>query len=82
MLFLIQDVEATKNLRYITSGLLKTSRYNFDPASGQITLSLRVEDPRWQPRFNLDNWNPSTKTFTEVGQQRKSNLTPTGGSAQ
>ena len=65
-----QDVEATVNLRYVTSGSLKTSRRDFDPESGQINLSLGIPDERWQPRTGLDKWNSSSRTFVEVIEQR------------
>ena len=66
-LFVFQkDVEATVNLRYVTSGSLKTSRHNFDPESGQISLSLRVPDEGWQPRTGLDKWSSTSRTFVEV----------------
>ena len=61
-----QDIETTVNLRYVTSGSLKTSRRDFDPESGLIKLSLRIADERWQPRMGLDKWNASSKTFVEV----------------
>ena len=61
-----QDVEATVNLRYITSGSLKTSRHDFDPESGQIKISLKIQDPRWQPDEMSDNWKSTSRTFVEV----------------
>ena len=61
-----QDVQATVNLRYITSGSLKTSGRKFKPKSGQIRLSLRVGDQGWQPRIGFHKWNSTLRTFTEV----------------
>ena len=63
----VQDVEATVNLRYITSGSLKTSRRDLSPESSQIRLSLQVADERWQPKMGFDKWNTTTNTFTQVG---------------
>ena len=53
--FYKQDVEVTVNLRYVTSGSIKTSRRNFDPESGHIKLLLSVEDPAWHPNCGFDN---------------------------
>ena len=74
MTFLGQDVEATVNLRYITSGHLKTSRRDFNPESGQIRQSLQVTDKRWQPKMGFDKWNSTTSTFTEVSRFSINNL--------
>ena len=54
------------NLRYVTEGRLKKSKTSFNPESGQITLSLKVEDPAWEPRMGRDKWDPNSRTFTEV----------------
>ena len=62
----LQDVEAVVNLRYITSGSLKTSRRDFNPESGQVRLSLQVADKQWQPSMGFNKWDSTTFTFTEV----------------
>ena len=62
-----KSVEATINLRYVTEGHLKKSKSSFNPESGQITLSLNVEDLAWEPRMGRDKWDPNSRTFMEVG---------------
>ena len=52
-MFSRQDVEATVNLRYITSGSIKTSRRDIDPESSEIRLSFQIKDEEWQPRMGL-----------------------------
>ena len=54
------------NLRYVTSGGLKTSRSDFKPDTGQIKFALSVEGSEWRPKLGLDKWNPTSRTFTEV----------------
>ena len=50
----------------MTEGRLKKSKSSFNPESGQITLSLKVEDPDWEPRMGRDKWDPNSRTFEEV----------------
>ena len=69
-MFFKQDIEATVNLRYITSGSLKTSGRNFNPKSGHIKLSLRVDHEGWRPRMGFHKWNSTSRTFTEVSYNR------------
>ena len=61
-----QSVEATVNLRYVTQGILKRSGTSFNPELGQIRFSLKVADAAWEPRQGLDQWDPISRTFTEV----------------
>ena len=61
-----QSVEATVNLRYVTQGILKRSRTGFNLEVGQIRFSLKVEDPVWKPGEGLEQWDPNSRTFTEV----------------
>ena len=66
--FFKQNVEATVNLRYITSRtILKTSKGTVIAESGQVTMSLQVTDERWKDRFN--QWDPTSQIFTEVSIQ-------------
>ena len=50
----------------MTEGRLKKSKSSFNPESGQITLSLNVEDPAWEPRMGRDKWDLNSRTFKEV----------------
>ena len=61
-----QQLEEAVDLRCITHGSLKTSRSQFNPESGEIEFSLKVEDPEWQPKLGLKKWDPEIRTFTEV----------------
>ena len=54
------------NLRYVSSGSLKTSRCDFNPESGQIKILLNIPDPRWQPEMMFDSWDSSSRTFSLV----------------
>ena len=65
-----QSVEATVNLRYVTQGILKRSKTSFNPQLGQIKFSLKVADPAWEPRQGLNQWDPGSRTFTEVSSIR------------
>ena len=69
--FFAKDVEATVNLRYVTSGSIKTSRRDFDPESGEMKLSFHIADEEWEPRMGLDKWNSTSRTFVEVMKQRR-----------
>ena len=53
-------------MKCITHGSLRTSRSKFNPESGQIEFSMKVEDPDWEPRQGRINWNPKFRIFTEV----------------
>ena len=64
-----QDVEDSINLRYVTEGNVKISRRKYVPESGQIELSLELEDPGWEPRLGRSGrkkWDEASRTFTEV----------------
>ena len=56
--------ETTVNMMYVTHRTLKTSSSKIIPKSGRVKVSLRVPDERWKHR--LGQWNPDTRTFTEV----------------
>ena len=61
-----QSVEAAMNLRYVTQGVLKRSQTSFNLEFGQIRFSLKVANSTWEPRQGLDQWDPNSRTFTEV----------------
>ena len=73
-----QQLEEAVDLKCITHGSLKTSRSQFNPESGEIEFSLRVDDPEWQPQLGLKKWDPKVRTFiTEVGFFLKESTSPT-----
>ena len=62
----LQAVEATVDLRYVTKGKLKTPNKQFNPETGQISLSLKIQDSAWEPRQGLQQWDSKSRIFTEV----------------
>ena len=50
----------------MTEGRLKKSKSSFNPESGQITFSLKLEDAAWEPRQGFEKWDHYTRTFMEV----------------
>ena len=69
-----QDIEAGMNLSFVTKGNLKISRRKYNPESGQITFTLELTDPEWQPRLGRMKWNETLRTFKEVIQGSQNNF--------
>ena len=64
--FFEQSIENNVDLRYVTQRFLKTSESNYDPKSGEIEFALTVKEKAWEPSMEQEEWDPQSRTFTEV----------------
>ena len=61
-----QSIENNVDLRYVTQRFIKTSESRYDPKSGEIEFSLTVKDQPWEPTMEQEEWDPKSRTFTQV----------------